>query len=396
MPQLVLFRVLQGIGAGGVQPIANTIVGDLYSREERGRMQGLISSVYCISAVAGPSLGSFLVQYESWPAVFWINLPICLTASALIMRFLPEIVQDRPHRVDYLGSLLLMFAVVSVMLALHTLVQDLMPGHAIGNGVALGGTSIGVVALLLLIRHERKTPDPILPLDLWRSRVIAVGCLGGGIAGALMMGVAAFLPPYVQGVMGRNASIAGFVLGTMSVLWTVASVGAGSLLVHTSYRVAAVLGTLLLLVGTLTLIVMTPDSGPIWAATGSGLIGVGMGLCTTTFIVSIQSAVDWHQRGAATSSMMFLRCMGQALGVALFGGVVNLTIALLDPDVSATVNQLMHVKQRQSLSTEQLARLTDVMATSIHYAFLLAGILALIAFGLAWCLPTKLSPKNQT
>ena len=395
MTLLVAFRALQGIGAGGLQPIANTIVGDIYSSAERARMHGLMSSVYCISAVVGPSLGSVLVQYGSWPIIFWLNLPIGIAAIALMILYLPETAQRRPLAVDYLGSTLLMLAVGAPLVAIRAVVLNLMHGHRIGSGLPLGAAAIGAAALLALVMHERRRPKPLLPIELWHNRIIAVGCLGGGVAGAMMMGTAAFLPTYVQGVMGRSASVAGFVLGVMSILWTLASIGAGAILMRTSYRFTAAVGTLLLLAGAIALITMTPDSGPVWATAGAGLIGIGMGLCTTTFIVSIQSAVPWQQRGAATSSVMFLRCLGQGLGVAIFGSTVNLSMVTLDPTAAPVINQLLHPNLRAPLSPEVLARLTDVMAQSLHNAFLLAGILAAIALALSLYLPSKLSPVNE-
>ncbi len=395
MQQLVLFRALQGIGAGGVQPIANTIVGDIYTREERARMQGLLSAVYGISAVVGPSLGSFLVQHESWPAVFWINLPIGITAVALIARLLPETAPRERHAVDYLGSVLLMLGIGAGMYAIRALILDLLHGHGFGNGVALCFAAISALALAALARHERRTADPILPLELWRDRIIAVGCLAGGVAGALMMGVAAFLPAYVQGVLGGSAALAGFVLALMSVLWTLASIAAGPVLRRTSYRRAAVIGALLLLAGMAVLTAMTPAYGVGMAAMGSAFVGLGMGFWTTTCIVSIQSAVPRQKRGAATSSVMFLRCLGQAVGVATCGAVVNLSIALLDPAAEPALHQLLHARIRGTLPAAELTQLTQVLAQSLHNAFLVAGALAVATLVLALRLPLHLSPVNQ-
>jgi EmrB/QacA subfamily drug resistance transporter len=387
MMALILFRALQGFGAGGVQPIATTILGDIYSPTERAHVQGLVSSVFGVAAVLGPSLGAFLVEQVSWQLVFWVNLPIGVAAIAMVAAFLGESVEHRRHRIDYLGSLLLMVAIAALMLML---VQGGSLPHA--ATIILGAAAI--VALAVLAVHEIRTPEPMLPLELWRSRVIVVGSLGGAVISAVMMGVSAFLPTYVQGVLGRSATAGGLVLGMMSVTWAVASFFGGRLMVRTTYRLTAVLGTLALIAGSAVLIALTPARGVAWASTGSLLIGIGMGLCNTTFIVSIQAAVPWHQRGAATSSCMFLRFVGQSLGAAAFGAVLNFTMLREAPEAVQMVDRLLDPAQRNGLAAADLTRLTDVVALALHNTYLLSGLLSVVALALAVMLPARLSPAR--
>jgi MFS family permease len=235
----------------------------------------------------------------------------------------------------------------------------------------------------------------MLPLELWKNRVIVVGSLGGGLAGAIMMGVAAFLPAYVQGAMGQSATIAGLVLGAMSVTWALASIAGGRLMVRTSYRLTAVLGALALLAGCLLLVTLTPARGPLWASVGSLVIGIGMGLCNTAYIVSIQAAVPWNQRGAATSSCLFLRFIGQSLGAASFGAVLNLTLLHRAPDLMFEADHLLDPTHRGELTGPVLARLTDAMAAGLHNDYLLACVLAVLALVLSSLLPARLSPRGQ-
>ncbi len=389
MQTLILFRALQGFGAGGVQPIATTILGDIYSPTERAHIQGLVSSVFGISAVLGPSLGAFLVEQVSWQLVFWVNLPIGVAAIVMIAVFLGEQVAHRRHRVDWLGSLLLMLAVAALMLVL-------VQGGSLPHMVSIGVGAIGVATLAALAMHERSTPEPMLPLELWRNRVILVASLGGAVISAVMMGVSAFLPTYVQGAMGRSALAGGLVLGTMSVTWAVASFYGGRLMVRTTYRLTAVLGTLALIAGSAVLIALTPERGVGWASAGSLLIGVGMGLCNTTFIVAVQAAVPWQQRGAATSSVMFLRFVGSSLGAASFGAVLNLTLLRVAPEAVGEVDRLLDPLARQALAPTELARLTDVVGLGLHNTYVLAGLLSVVALGLALLLPARLSPARPT
>ena len=234
----------------------------------------------------------------------------------------------------------------------------------------------------------------MLPLELWRNRIILVGSLGGAVIAAVMIGVSAFLPTYVQGAMGRSATAGGLVLGMMSVTWAIASFYGGRLMVRTTYRLTAVLGTLALIAGSAVLIALTPERGVIWASTGSLLIGIGMGLCNTTFIVSIQAAVPWHQRGAATSSCMFLRFAGQSVGAAAFGAVLNLTMLREAPEAVHMVDRLLDPAQRGGLAAAELARLIDVVALALHNTYLLAGLLSVVALVLALMLPARLSPAR--
>jgi EmrB/QacA subfamily drug resistance transporter len=388
MLTLIVFRALQGFGAGAVQPIAITILGDIYAPTERAHVQGLVSSVFGVSAVLGPSLGAFLVEQVSWQFVFWVNLPIGIAAIAMIAAFLHESVAHRQHRIDYLGSLLLMVAIAVLMLML-------VQGGSLSHSALLAAGVIAAATLVVLALHQRRMSEPMLPLELWRNRVILVGSLGGAAISAVMMGVSAFLPTYVQGAMGHTALAGGLVLGAMSVSWAVASFLGGRLMVRTTYRLTAVLGTLALIAGSVGLITLTPERGVVWASVASLLIGIGMGLCNTTFIVSIQAAVPWHQRGAATSSCMFLRFVGQSLGAAAFGAVLNLTLLRQAPDALGMVDRLLDPAQRSGLAPSELARLTDGVALGLHNTYLLAGMLSVVALGLALLLPARLSPRTS-
>jgi EmrB/QacA subfamily drug resistance transporter len=389
MPSLICFRALEGIGAGAIQPIAATILGDIYSPTERGKVQGLVSSVFGVSAVLGPSLGAFLIQYVSWRVVFWVNVPIGLTALAMLAVFLKEHVERRPHRVDWIGSFLLLVGCGTLMLAL------VQAGHLDTTTLVLL-VGVGVAALVGLFLHERTTPEPMLPLELWRSnRIVVVGSLGSCFAGAVMMGVSAFLPAYVQGAMGHTAIAGGLVLGAMSVSWAVASIIGARLMARTSYRLVAVWGALCLVAGCVMLVLLRPEHGPLVASVGSFVIGIGMGFCNTVYIVSIQASVPWRQRGAATSSSMFLRFVGQAGGAAGCGAVLNATMMRLDPDATRAVDRMLDVGARAGMDPAEVARLTEVIARSLQNAYLLAAVLAVITLLIAFGLPARLNPRQQ-
>ncbi len=388
MAALIGFRALQGIGAGAIQPTAATILGDIYSPTERGSVQALVSTVFGVSAVVGPSLGAFLVDHVAWQAVFWVNLPIGAAAIAMLAAFLKEDVQHRQHRIDVLGSVLLLVAVGAVLAAL-------VQASVLPRPASIGLWALGAAAFAALIWHERRTPEPMLPLELWRNRIIALGSFGNCAAGALMMGVSAFLPAYVQGPMGRSALAGGLVLGAMSVSWPIASLAAARLMSRTSYRATAIAAALALLAGSLILLALTPARGPLWAGLGSFVIGIGMGMGSTVFIVSIQAAVPWGQRGAATSSAMFLRFIGQSLGAAAFGAVLNAVIRARDPGAIDGADRLLDPATRAGLDPAEAARLGALVADGLHAAYWLTLGFALVALVLALLMPPRLNPARH-
>jgi MFS family permease len=231
-------------------------------------------------------------------------------------------------------------------------------------------------------------------MGLWRNRVVAVGCLAGFANGALMMSLSAFLPTYIQGAMGRSPTAAGLVLAASSVSWTFASIASGRLMIRTSYRLAAGIGGVCLLAGSLVLATLDPSDSLIWAGTGALLNGIGMGFCNTAFIVSTQGSVGWNERGMATSSMMFMRMVGSSVGAAVFGAIVNLGIHRQLPEAGDTVNRLMLPSARQMLGAGELARLTEAIASSVHVVYLIATLIAVGSLLLALSLPARLSPTR--
>ena len=386
---LICFRAIQGLGAGAVQPISATILGDIYTPAERAKVQGLVSSVFGISAVAGPSLGAFLIQHVSWSVVFWVNIPIGVISVIMIGLFLHETSTPKRRAIDWLGALLTLLTAGGLTLAL-------VQGGRF-SPVLLGAVvaTCGLSAALLLI-HESVTREPMLPLELWRdNRVVVASSLGSCAAGALMMGISAFLPAYVQGALGLSPLMGGVVLGAMSVSWALASIRGARLRARTSYRTVAIDGAIALVAGCAILIVSPPGYGAAPAVLGSFVIGIGMGFCMSVFMVSIQAAVPWHQRGAATASTMFLRFMGQMLGVAGCGAVLNATILRLDPGAGRALDQMLDPVKRAALPPAMAAHLTDLITTGLHNAWLLAGFFSLAALAFALLMPKSLSTTNQ-
>lgn len=318
MKMLILFRFIQGIGAGAVQPIATTIVGDMYTVEERAKVQGYLASVWGISAVLGPLAGGLIVRYSDWAWIFWINVPLGIIGLIGVVLFLHENVEKQKHSMDYAGAVLFFITVTSLMILF------------IEGGVSWDWVSTPTFVLLALfviglcsfIWRQATANRPMMPLDLWRNRLIAIANVATLTSGVVMIGLSSFLPTYVQGVMGQTAIVAGFTLTMMTVGWTVAATFAGHVFLKIGFRLTAIIGGIALFIGGLFFIVLSANS-LIQAGIGSLIIGLGMGLTATTFTVAIQNGVAWEQRGVATSSNMFMRMIGSTLGVALLGGILN-------------------------------------------------------------------------
>ncbi|WP_349410314.1 MDR family MFS transporter [Pseudalkalibacillus sp. SCS-8] len=401
MEALVLFRFIQGLGAGAVMPIATTIVGDMYTMEERAKIQGYLASVWGISAVIGPALGGFIVLYWNWSWVFWLNIPLGILAILGTLLFLHEDVEKKKHNIDYLGAFLIFAAVSSLMFAL------------IQGGVAFPWTSwqifglfgFSVISVVFFILQEKRAQEPTMPLSIWQDRSITIANLASLTSGAILFGISSFLPAYVQGVMEESPLVAGFTLTTMSIGWPIASTLAGKLIIKWGFRTVAVGGGIALVIGSVFFMMLDPSKGPIWAGIGSFIIGVGMGLSTTTFIVSIQSAVDWKKRGVATASNMFMRILGSAIGATLLGGVLNNKLHAYLQEKGADLkeslsidaaNILLDEKRREELSRETLAILQEGFNLALDRVYIGVFILAVISFVLIIFLPKKDKTDHET
>ena len=393
MVMLIAFRTLQGLGAGAIQSIATTIIGDIYAPAERARLQGWLSSVWGLAAVIGPVLGAFIVEHLHWAFVFWINLPIGIVAIGILAIFLREQLNQRQHHIDYAGSALLMLGVGAVMMVV-------VQAQSLERPVIAALLIAGTLALILLVVNERRSREPIVPFALLGHRVIAAGNLGGLAIGALLTCVVGFLPTYVQGAMGRSPTTTGVVIAVLSVAWALASIGAGRLMVRTSYRLTGSIGALNLICGcailiALDTIALDPSHALVWVNIGALLIGIGMGFCNTTFLVAVQTSVGWSERGAATSSMLFMRTIGQALGAGIAGAILNFSLARTAPTAGETLNQLLSPSLRASLDPQTIDPLSHAIASSLHEVYVIAGVLAALTLALVAMLPAGMSPTRS-
>jgi EmrB/QacA subfamily drug resistance transporter len=376
MAALVAFRVVQGLGAGAVQPLAVTLIGDLYTIEERGRIQGYVASVWGTSAILGPLAGALIVQHAHWAWIFWLNVPFGLVALALSGRYLHEKAARKKPAVDYAGAALL-------LVFLSTLMLVLTQGSRWGLAGIAPLVAAGAIAFLLFVRQERSAPDPIMHLELWKKRMVALANLATLAGGVAMMGVIGFLPVSIQGVLGGSALAAGFALCAMSLGWPIASVVAGRLLLRVGMRRLARFGGATVFLGSLV-VALAADRDAFAAGAGSFVMGVGFGVLNTTFIVSIQASVDWSQRGVATASNILMRILGNALGAAVFGGVLNLALrhALGESGAAALLGSAQDLLGGEASGAFRLG-----LASGLHWVFAVVALVSAVTLAASWMMP---------
>jgi MFS family permease len=382
MGLLIGFRILQGLGAGGVQPVVMTICGDVCTPVERAFVQGLVSMVFGVAALAGPLLGALVIEHGAWPIVFWVGLPFGALSLAGIEILLPDLSGSRDQRIDYAGPLL-------VLVAVSMLLLSLVEGSRLPNWANGASIAIGIAALPILVWQQVRSTHPMLPFDLLRQPLIGWGCLANCLISAVMMAVTAFLPTYVQDVLSRTALTGGLVLGAMSSTWAVASLVTGRLIRHGHVRRIAIPGALALIVGSLLIAVAKPTWGLGWIAAGALLIGAGMGLCNTVFIVSIQASVTLNQRGAATSSILFARFVGQVLGVAGFGAILNGSLPQDLTRLSTVGSSALNQAVRAERPIASQVQLIEQVATGMHNGFWMTVVLSVAALIAVNLLPRR-------
>jgi predicted MFS family arabinose efflux permease len=323
MVSLICFRGLQGLGAGSIMATVNTLAGDLYDLQDRGRVQGWLSSVWGMSAVFGPTVGGSLAQYVSWRWIFIINLPLGAVAIALIGRFLHERVARTRHRIDAAGA-------VAVLIAAGALIFGLLQGGSAWpwrSPPSIAVFTLAALATVAAVLIERRAAEPIVPPWFWRRRVLAGSGLASLGLGVLVIGPSTFLPTYGQSVLGLGAVAAGGVLAAMSIGWPVASWVSGRFFLRLGFRDTELIGAAICLAA-VVFFLLTVDAGQVWQPVVSTFVlGFGLGLISVCTVVGPQSTVRWEQRGVVTGTVMFCRFLGQSVGAAIFGAIFNAALS---------------------------------------------------------------------
>jgi EmrB/QacA subfamily drug resistance transporter len=406
MEQLIAFRAVQGLGAGGLMSLTFVIIGDIISPRERGKYQGYFGAVWGLSSVAGPLLGGYFSDHaqilgvSGWRWIFYINLPFGIAALILTSIYLHIPKVKREHSIDYLGALLLVSAVSSLLMGIS--VYGPQDGWQTPKTlIALVGAAI---LILLFLFQESRAKEPILPLALFKNHTFSVTSVMAFIIGAGMFGAIIMLPLYFQIVKGDSATSAGLKLIPFMIGIVAFSITSGKLISkHGHYKRFPIIGLALMTVGLFMLSTLTQTT-PFWRlAIYAVLVGAGLGLSMQTIVIALQNSIEFRDMGVATSANTFFRSIGATMGVALFGTIyasrlshnIPIEIEKLRANnpaalVGATPEKLEALKENtavlQTFTPELQAGIINAFVNSFHVVFLTSVPITIIGFFIAFML----------
>ncbi|HVB45734.1 MAG TPA: MDR family MFS transporter [Streptosporangiaceae bacterium] len=339
MLALIAFRTLQGLGAGAIQPMSMTIAGDIYTLQERGRVQGYLASVWGASAVIGPTLGGVFSEYLSWRWIFIVNIPLCAVAAWALIRNFREQVVRHPHRIDYAGSALLALGCSLLILGLLEGGQAWAWISAPGVGVIVAG--VALMALFVLV--QRRAAEPILPAWVLRRRILVAGNLAALGVGAVLIGLTSYVPTFAQRVLGTSPLVAGFALAALTVGWPITSSQSSKAYLRIGFRATALIGSAVTILGTALTAMLGAHSSVALVGFSCFVVGAGLGFVAAPILIAAQNTVGWAERGVVTATNMFSRSIGSALGVAFFGAIANASLRSGPSSVPAFARAFHHV-----------------------------------------------------
>jgi EmrB/QacA subfamily drug resistance transporter len=370
--QLIVYRGIQGFGAGMIMSAAITTIGDLFTPRERGRWQGMMGAVFGLSSLFGPTLGGYIVDNYDWHWVFWVFLPIGLIAFGLIVKLYPAHTKKEKEPVDYLGSILLSIFIMTLLL-----------GFSWGGGKydwmsveIIGLFATAVLSLILFIFVEQKAKSPVLPLYLFKNSVFTVSNIAGMLLGMGMFGTIMYVPFYVQGVHGESATVSGLIEMVMTIAMVISSVIVGNLITKTGkYKIFALIGFVVMIIGLFLNSMLEVESSLTRLIVQLIIIGIGLGMNMPTFQITVQNAVSHRYLGVATSAMQTFRQIGGTIGVAIFGTVMNhimekeLQASELSNISQAAPNMDVNMNQLQDPQILMNTQLLDNIRTSLPAEF---------------------------
>ncbi|MCP2091491.1 UNVERIFIED_ORG: EmrB/QacA subfamily drug resistance transporter [Paraburkholderia sediminicola] len=389
MPAMIVFRLIQGVGAGAIQPVTLTVVADLYPARERGKVQGYLASVWAISAVVGPMVGGFIIHNMSWAWIFWMNVPIGLASAAGFIAFLRESERHARPSIDFAGAALFMAAIAALMMALTYAGDDDIAKASLAGGAFM-------LCLLFFVFQERRATEPMISFALWSRRPIAACNAATVLSGMILMGSTTFLPMYVQGVLHRSPVVAGLALTMMMVGWPAGATLAAKTFHRIGLRRILIGGSAFIPIGAVLLLFLQPGGSPLIAAFGSLIMGFGMGTSSVSSLVLIQEIVKMDERGSATASNLFSRNLGSTLGATLFGAVLNFGLSHSKDVAVVTSDQLKALLQNQVASLADSDMIRMVLHQSLHLTFISIFAIAIFVVVLLGFVPTiNIGPAKQ-
>lgn len=380
MLQLVIFRAIQGFGAGAMQPIVITLIGDIYTLQERAKIQGLVGGVWGFSGLVGPLLGGFIVKALSWPWVFFINVPVGIASMVLLALFLEEKVEKKRHPLDFAGAATFSAAILLLLAGVS--------GNQLGAWPLLPAAAM----LVLFVFVERRAAEPLLPIPLLRQPVIRSANLASAFIGAAMMASVTYVPLYVQAILDGTPTDAGRAIAPMVIGWPISSTIAGRLIPRYGFRAVIRVGVVVTFLSAVSLAAVTRPSTSVFTLQGLMFgFGVGLGAASTALMLAVQTSVAWSQRGVATASNMFFRTIGGTLAVGALGGILSGILARVPDAPPGAAQSLLGPEHGRALDPALLERLSGALDDALHLCFWVVAGLATLAVAVGFPFPTQKS-----
>jgi EmrB/QacA subfamily drug resistance transporter len=390
MTQLIIFRAIQGIGAGGLLPLSQAAMGDVVAPRQRGRYQGLFTGVFAFSSVAGPLLGGVITVALSWRWIFFVNLPVGFIAIALIEKGFPRYRTGTSHKIDYVGAALLTSGTTALLLmlswggAIYSWTSTVTLAMAVGFAILYGG----------FILRQSMAEEPLLPLRLFRIRAFSTGCAAMGLNAMALFGAAVFMPLYFQLVTGADPAGAGLRIAPLMGGVIVSSIFGGQLVSRTGRYKGFLVGGLLCSTGCFLIeIPAVTGHWGLWPLETCLVgVGLGIGLAMPNLTIAIQNSVDRHELGVATSTLGFFRSLGSAIGVALSGAIMTTRLhSLLPADLSSGSGSVLDrgIDTIAALPEPTRVAVVEAYRFAIVNTFYTGAIFSGLAFLVALLMPEK-------
>ncbi|MBU3154116.1 MDR family MFS transporter [Clostridium estertheticum] len=385
MYQLIASRAVQGLGAGAIFTITYTIVGDIFTAKESTRIQGGISTVWGIASLAGPFLGGFLIENISWNWIFFINLPFGIISILLLQKNLIETVERKKHKIDYIGTLLFSFAIITFLLGS-------LSGGKMKTVIAI---AITIVLLVLFYYVEKKAKEPIIPFDIFTKTSNIVNAISF-LASGILIGADVYMPLYMQNVLGFGPTISGISMAPMSIAWLLSSFVLSKAIPKYGKKIVVGTANLILIISCVFLSTLSIES-PLQLVVVYGFImGFGFGGAFTTLTIVVQESVGYNKRGAATAVNSLVRTLGQTIAVSVFGTILNMYIVKYFNNIGVSgINPSNLYSSATSSNSVSMLQVKLSLNSGLHEVFIAMIVIAIVSLALSFMFDTKSKSKNN-